>query len=184
MRIVGGKYRSIKLQVPCKNTRPTSDRLKESLFNAMFQVTTHQVWMDLYAGSGAIGIEALSRGAQHVLFSDVSQEAIKCISNNVAKIHARNKATIINEDAHSALNYAKKHKIIADVVFLDPPYAQDISNLINDLLDSSTISECGLLIIEQAADDKEYDIDKQVLKIKERKVGKSMYRIYQVRKSE
>lgn len=180
MRIIAGKHRSIPLEVPKENTRPSSDRLKESLFNSMFQQTMHQVWLDLYAGSGAIGCEALSRGATHVVFSDVSKEAITCIQNNLDKIKETNKATVLHKNAQDTIHYCEEKEIVVDVVFCDPPYALDISDVLVMITHSSVMAKRAILVIEQAASANEYKISENHVKIKERKVGKSIYRIYQL----
>jgi 16S rRNA (guanine966-N2)-methyltransferase len=182
MRIIAGKHRSIQLEAPQDNTRPTSDRLKESLFNSMFQQTFHQVWLDLFAGSGAVGIEALSRGAQHVVFSDTFKEAITCIETNLAKIGESDYATVLHQDALTTLHTLEEKGIIVDVVFCDPPYALDSGEIIQQVIYSSAVANNALLIIEQAFTDKEYNIDEKHNKLKERKVGKSVYRIYQLSK--
>ena len=182
MRIISGKHRSIQLEAPKENTRPSSDRLKESLFNSMFQQTTHQVWLDLYAGSGAIGCEALSRGASHVVFSDVSNEAITCIQNNLNKINEVEKATILHKNAQDTIRYCEAEGMLVDVVFCDPPYAYDISDVLGLITHSNMMATQAILVIEQSASANEYIIDENYVKIKERKVGKSIYRIYQLSK--
>jgi 16S rRNA (guanine(966)-N(2))-methyltransferase RsmD len=182
MRIIAGKHRSIPLEVPKENTRPSSDRLKESLFNSMFQQTTHQVWLDCYAGSGAIGCEALSRGAAHAVFSDVSKEAISCIQSNLDKIKETEKATVLHKNAQDTISYCEEKGIVVDVVFCDPPYACDISDVLVMITHSNMMATQALLVIEQAASANEYKINENYVKIKERKVGKSIYRVYQLSK--
>lgn len=182
MRIIAGKHRSIKLEAPSQDTRPSSDRLKESLFNSMFQQTTHQVWLDLYAGSGAVGCEALSRGASHVVFSDITTEAIACIQSNLSKLGESEKATVLHKSAIDTIVYCEEQGILVDVVFCDPPYALDISDVITKITHSSIMSNNAIVIIEQEVIAKEYNINENYIKLKERKVGKSMYRIYQLSK--
>lgn len=180
MRIIAGKHRSISLVAPKQDTRPSSDRLKESLFNSMFQQTTHQVWLDLYAGSGAVGCEALSRGASHVVFSDISTEAITCIEANLSKLGESEKATVLHKNAYDAIGYCEEQEVLVDVVFCDPPYALDIHDVLLKVTQSTMMAKHAILIIEQPQLAKEYTIEENYIKIKERKVGKSVYRIYQL----
>lgn len=184
MRIIAGKHRSIVIESPKQNTRPSGDRLKESLFNTMFQQTANQVWLDLFAGSGAVGLEALSRGADHAVFCDNAQEAITCIKTNLSKVKETDKATVLHMEANEAIHSLENMGIKVDVIFCDPPYALDISQTIELLLHSSCVSDGAVLVIEQAMSALEYQSLENYTKLKERKVGKSIYRIYQLGKKE
>lgn len=121
MRVIAGSARSLKLKVPeGEGTRPTTDRIKETLFNILQGEIPGCVFVDLFAGSGGIGIEALSRGARHAWFVENNKEAISCISSNLNFTRLAEKATLLKGDAFSVLSLI--HEKEADIIFIDPPY--------------------------------------------------------------
>lgn len=118
MRIIAGRYRSRKLKsVPGIAVRPTPDRLREALFSILAPRIEGVTFVDAYAGSGAVGIEALSRGAKHVVLIERSGQALDVIRENVATLKAGGEATIVRGNAIAGL---RKHP--ADIAFIDPPY--------------------------------------------------------------
>ncbi|MEP6960767.1 MAG: 16S rRNA (guanine(966)-N(2))-methyltransferase RsmD [Acidobacteriota bacterium] len=118
MRVIAGEFRSRALKsVPGENTRPTPDRLRESLFNILAPRLPGCTFADLYAGTGAVGIEALSRGAAHAIFVDLSRTAVSVIRDNLKSLHAELQATV-----RQAKGTAVAKSLEADIVFLDPPY--------------------------------------------------------------
>ena len=147
MRVIAGSARSVPLMTPAGlNTRPTTDKIKETLFNMIHFDLPGAVFIDLYSGSGAIGIEALSRGASHAYFVDNSKKAIECIKANVIKCKFAENATIISRDVSDAL-YQINDK--ADIIFMDPPYdLGDELNIMKTLLHSKLINEDTTIIIE------------------------------------
>lgn len=148
MRVIAGKCRSLQLQTPKGlDTRPTQDRIKETLFNMIRDYVYDSVFIDLFAGSGGIGIEALSRGAKHCYFIDNSKSAIECINNNLKHTSLSDSATVMQRDFNSALNQINEKRI--DVVFIDPPYKAGFEAAIFDnLYHLSYITEDTLIIIE------------------------------------
>jgi 16S rRNA (guanine(966)-N(2))-methyltransferase RsmD len=121
MRVIGGRFRSRKLKtVPGLAVRPTPDRLRETLFNVLAPEIEGVVFLDAYAGSGAVGIEALSRGARHALLFERNAEAVAVIRENLDSLGIAAQATIIRGNA---LTLLAKHA--ADIVFLDPPYSRE-----------------------------------------------------------
>ena len=148
MRVIAGSARSLPLKAPAGlDTRPTTDRIKETLFNMLQQFVPGAVFVDLFAGSGAIGIEALSRGAAKAYFADNSPKAIQCISENLLFTKLQEHAIVIKQDAVSALsNIYEKH---VDIVFMDPPYEAGFEELIlTALRDKTYLSEDTLIIVE------------------------------------
>lgn len=147
MRVIAGSARSVPLMAPAGlSTRPTTDIIKETLFNMIHFDLPDCVFIDLYSGSGAIGIEALSRGASHAYFVDNSKKAIECIKANVLKCKFADNATIIARDVSDAL-YQINDK--ADFIFMDPPYELgDEINIMKQLLSSGLIDENTKIIIE------------------------------------
>lgn len=120
MRVIAGEYRSRRLKsVPGLTVRPTPDRLREALFNVLAPRLEGIVFVDAYAGSGAVGIEALSRGARHVVLIERNPVAVSVIRENLASLGVASEATVVRGNALTALT---KHD--ADMVFIDPPYAQ------------------------------------------------------------
>ena len=121
MRVIGGTFRSRVLQAPAgQATRPTSDRLRETLFNVLSPRIEGAAFLDLYAGSGAVGIEAISRGAQHVVFVERAEPALKALRGNLAKLGV---TTGYRIEAQSSVSFLRRAKVAQfDVVFLDPPY--------------------------------------------------------------
>lgn len=179
MRIIAGRYRGTRLITPRSNTRPTSDRLKESLFNTLQQSCTQQKWLDLFAGSGAIALEALSRGASYVVMNDQSIDAISAIKTNVKKMNVDDQSMVINLEAKQACKLLNQQKYSFDVIFLDPPYDLNIQEVLNEIETSYLVKQKTKIIIEQAKGDQEYVLSDGFVKIKERVIGQSMYRIYE-----
>jgi 16S rRNA (guanine966-N2)-methyltransferase len=123
MRVIGGKYRSRALVAPKgRDTRPTSDRLRETLFNVIAPRIEGTVFVDLYAGSGAVGIEALSRGASEAVFVEHADAALKTIRTNLAVLGIRGGYALESRPVAAALNRLAASGRVADVIFLDPPY--------------------------------------------------------------
>lgn len=130
MRVIAGKYRSRPLKsLPGMDLRPTADRLRETLFNVLTagnpEALTGTVWLDLYAGTGAVGIEALSRGAAKVYFVESSPEAATLIGQNLASLKIEGGFEISRMDVARALGQLQKRNVTADFVFLDPPYRME-----------------------------------------------------------
>jgi 16S rRNA (guanine966-N2)-methyltransferase len=123
MRVIAGTYRSRPLAAPRgMDTRPTSDRLRETLFNILAPRIAGCRFLDLYAGTGAVGIEALSRGAQQVWFVESSAAAVKVIRANLNSLKITNGYAIETKNAGAALKRMRGLGLAMDVVFLDPPY--------------------------------------------------------------
>jgi len=126
MRVIAGTYRSRPIAAPRgTETRPTSDRLRETLFNILAQRIEGSRFADLYAGSGAVGIEAISRGAEFVLFSENAASATAAIRANLTSLGIRQNFTVEPGGTSTALKQAIRRNISFDIVFLDPPYEAD-----------------------------------------------------------
>ena len=147
MRVIAGSCRSLPLVTPeGEETRPTSDRIKETLFNILQADTEGSVFYDLFCGSGGIGIEALSRGAKHCYFVDSSNEAIECLKKNLQFTKLQDLATVHHRDIFSAIPFMNDK---ADIIFMDPPYDLEIeSAVMQQLKNSSILKEDSLVIIE------------------------------------
>lgn len=148
MRVIAGKARRLPLSCPAgMDTRPTKDRIKETLFNIIQNDIPGAVFIDLFSGTGAIGIEALSRGAKKAYFIDKSKNAIDCIKDNLTFTKLIDDATIIGRDAVDSLYSI--HEEHVDLVFIDPPYSNDLEKKVLDtLLTFDYIDSSTLIIVE------------------------------------
>jgi 16S rRNA (guanine966-N2)-methyltransferase len=123
MRVIAGQYRSRLLVAPKgRDTRPTSDRLRETLFNVLAPRIEGAVFVDLYAGSGAVGIEALSRGAREAIFIERAEPALRAIRSNLTTLGIRGGYALEPRGVAAALRRLASSGQVADIVFLDPPY--------------------------------------------------------------
>ena len=147
-RVIAGTARSMPLKTPKGDaTRPTTDRIKETLFNILMPDLPGCVFIDLFAGCGSIGIEALSRGASHAYFIDNDKEANTCIVENLHFTKMEEKATVLKQDALSALSGI--HEKEADIIFADPPYEAGVEEaLLSTLSRMSYVTPFTIIIIE------------------------------------
>ena len=152
MRVIAGKARSLKLKTPeGLETRPTTDRIKETLFNMLQPYLPDGIFIDLFSGSGGIGIEALSRGARHAYFVENQKNAIACIQENLKFTRLIDDATILKQDVLSALSGI--HEKEADVIFMDPPYALSYERQVLEALQRMPyVTENTLIVVEALLD--------------------------------
>jgi len=155
MRVIAGQYRSRPLRsLRGMDIRPTSDRLRETLFNVLCagdpEALAGTVWLDLYAGTGALGIEALSRGAAMVYFVESSKAAAELIGENLKSLGIANRFRIVKSDVLRALTQLDGQGVVADVVFLDPPYRlkQEYGETLLALAESKLLAESAVAIAE------------------------------------
>lgn len=126
MRVIAGEYRSRPLKsLPGLDLRPTSDRLRETLFNVLASAGTlaGSVWLDLFAGTGAVGIEAMSRGARQVYFVESDRKHARLIRENLRSLKITDGFDVYESDAASALRGLEASSVVCDFCFLDPPYS-------------------------------------------------------------
>ena len=159
MRIVGGRWRGRSLKGPSSDAiRPTSDRLRETLFNVLTagnpSALAGTMWVDLFAGTGAVGIEALSRGAAMVHFVESSAKAVELVQKNLQSLGITKNFEVLRQDAVRAIGALKKAK--ADFVFLDPPYRMNeaYQQTLEALAASALLKQDGTVIAEH---DKRFD---------------------------
>lgn len=149
MRIISGTARGTKLYTLEGNniTRPTLDRVKESVFNILQNEIENKTFLDLFSGSGAIGLEAASRGAKKSILCDKSKNACEIIHKNIEKTHMENKVLLYNLDYKILINKLTNEKI--DIIYIDPPYDTNlILDSIKTLIENNIITENTLMIIE------------------------------------
>lgn len=179
MRVISGIARSAPLISPKgEKTRPTLDQIKETLFNILQGYVENSEFLDLFAGSGQIGIEALSRSAKSATFVENSEEAIKCIRANLTKTKLEDRARILKKDVFNAINEFENSKQF-DLIFIDPPYNTNLSKECLIRLSSSNIVKNNTLIIIE--EDKKTDfsyVDALGFIIKKDKIYKSNRHIF------
>lgn len=183
MRVISGIFRSRKiLGYDTIGIRPTMDKVKESTFAMINSYIKDSLVLDLFAGTGALGIEALSNGSKGVYFVDNSKVSINVIKNNVNNLDISDKINIINDDYNNALKRFNDSNIKFDIIFVDPPYGCiNIKTVIKKIIDNDILSDNGIVVCEyenEQIDDK-YDT---LELIKFRKYGKTYIRIYMNRK--
>jgi 16S rRNA (guanine(966)-N(2))-methyltransferase RsmD len=152
VRVISGDKRGLPLKaVPGSSTRPTTDKVKESIFNIIGPYFDGGIVLDLYGGSGGLGIEALSRGVEKVVFVDQDRKAIETIKQNLSQCKLDEFAEVYRNDAARALKALIKRDISFSYIFLDPPYAkQSLVNEISILLDHKLLDEEGMIVCEHA----------------------------------
>lgn len=152
MRVIAGSARRLLLKAPVGlETRPTTDRIKETLFNMLMPYLSGAVFIDLFSGSGAIGIEALSRGAAKAYFIENNQKALACINENLVHTHLDDKGVVLKQDVFAALKGSIRDT--ADVIFMDPPYNQEYEKHVLEILQNANyVTEDTLIIVEASLD--------------------------------
>lgn len=148
MRIISGKARGTKLYtLDGTATRPTLDRVKESLFNIIQNDIEDSTVLDLFSGSGAIGLEFLSRGAKRAVLCDNSKDAIKIIKQNVQKTHFEEKAEVYNMEFTKLVERLQNQKF--DIIYIDPPYATDFIKIsLEKIIEYELVNENTKIIVE------------------------------------
>lgn len=175
MRVIAGKARSLKLMTPPgMDTRPTTDRTKETLFNILQPEIGGARFLDLFSGSGAIGIEALSRGAAFAVFVEKDRVAAECIKKNLAFTKLGDNGQILRKDVGAALKSLEKGEPF-DLIFMDPPYGRGLERQVLEYLaHSSLLAEEGTVVVEASLEttfDHVQDLGFQVIKIKKYKTN-------------
>lgn len=177
MRVIAGSARSVPLMAPAgMDTRPTTDKIKETLFNMIHFDLPDCTFLDLYSGSGAIGIEAVSRGAKHAYLVDNSKKACECIKANVLKCHFEDYVSIIARDAADSL-YEIHDKL--DIVFMDPPYELGMEESLMKMFKTGNLCHEDTLFIIESTIDRDFsgicDLGYEITKVKEYKTNKHTF---------
>ena len=150
MRVIAGTARSLPLKTPAgMDTRPTTDRIKETLFNVLQGNLCDAVFVDLFSGSGGIGIEALSRGARKAYFVDNAPSSINCITENLIFTKMADKAVVLKQDVLAALYQIYEKE--ADIIFMDPPYDNLLEKQVLEQLSGMKYVTANTLIVVEAS---------------------------------
>ncbi|MCI9167270.1 MAG: 16S rRNA (guanine(966)-N(2))-methyltransferase RsmD [Dorea sp.] len=179
MRVIAGTARRLNLKtLDGLDTRPTTDRIKETLFNMIADGLYDCVFLDLFAGSGAIGIEALSRGAKKAVFVEKNPRAMAYVRENLAHTRLSERAETIQTDALNALSRLDGQESF-DYIYMDPPYGKELEKrALAFLADSSLLAEDGVIIIEASLDTAFDDVREwgySVIKTKSYKTNKHVF---------
>lgn len=156
MKVISGSFRGLNLKpVPGKNTRPTSGKVKEAMFSMVMPYFNNGVALDLFAGTGSLGIEAVSRGYSKAYLVDKAYKAISVIKENVEKTHSTDQFKILKMSATEAVENFSENQVKFDLVFLDPPYRMKITEtLIKDMIDKDLLAKDAVIV-----DETDYEVD-------------------------
>ena len=161
MRVIGGTYRGRRLRtIGGQTVRPTSDRLRETLFNILSGDVAGSSFLDICAGSGAVSIEAISRGAARATMIEISRRTCAVIEENLKSLGISSKSLVINSDALAALKRIEASGRRFDIIFFDPPYGSDLYSKVMAFLGSRDVVEPGgIIIVEHRAKMPPEDVD-------------------------
>ena len=152
MRVIAGTARRLLLKtVDGLDTRPTTDRIKETLFNMLNHSLPGSTFLDLFSGSGAIAIEALSRGAKQATLVEMNKKAVACIKDNLSHTHLEDRAKVMTMDVLSALRMLEGQGEVFDFIYMDPPYRKEVEReVLFALAHSPLVTEDTVIIVEAA----------------------------------
>lgn len=177
MRIITGEYRGRRLESPIGyDVRPTTDKVKEAIFNLLMNDIWDAVVVDLFAGTGNLGLEALSRGAKRCYFCDNSRESLNLVKTNIAKCNAQDKSMVLAGDYSKALDRIKEK---VQVFLIDPPYRDGLyEKCLNQIDELDLLDKEGIIITEHGVHDPVPQQVGNLVKVKEKKYGKILVSIY------
>lgn len=150
MRVIAGEYKGRRLdRIEGTDIRPTSDTVKEALFNILGDAVIDSAFLDLFGGTGGIGIEALSRGARHVVFIDSDIKSIKVLRGNLSRLNIKDCIEVYNVDYSRAISKLHKYGKKFDIIFMDPPYSMGLAeSALKAIDDNPVLSQSGYIIVE------------------------------------
>jgi len=183
MRIITGKVRGHKLITPKDwDIRPTSDRVKGSIFNIIQDYLYDAIVVDLFSGTGNLGIEALSRGAKKAYFIDANKESINIIRKNLYNTNLNDMAEIIHDDVIFAINKLAIKNVQADIIFIDPPYKQGLSQrALQDIAKKNILNDLGIIIVEHDKSEKLPEQIESLIKFRKKDYGSTGVSFYEER---
>lgn len=180
MRVIAGEFKGRSLEtLQGFATRPTADKVKESLFNIIGPYIEADNVLDLYAGTGGLGIEAVSRGVKHAYMVDSNREATDIIRNNIQTLGAGDRFSIINKPADAAIQQLIQQRVSVNLVFLDPPYAMEvIEGHLEVMLEGGLLSEYSGVVCETSSDTVLPEEIGSLTKVRDLEYGKVRLSIY------
>jgi len=173
MRIITGKARGLKLVTPKDyNVRPTADRIKESLFNILSRKIAASRVLDAFAGTGNLGLEAWSRGAEHIVFVDENETSIKLVKANIAKARAEKETIVIKGNILNIMGSLSEKGEKFDIIFSDPPYNKGLNEKVYKiLLHNQLLKSGGILVLEHSAAENPVNYIRETEQIRTQKYG-------------
>ena len=177
MKIISGKFKGKTIKgFDIEGTRPTMDRVKESLFGTIQNYIEDSVVLDLFAGTGNLGLEAMSNGASFCYFNDINVKCTTLINKTIKELNIENNSKVLNLNYKKALDYLKQEDIKFDIIFLDPPYKMDILNeIVSYINNNKMLNKNGIVVCET---EKLYLNVDYLEKMKEKKYGNKYIVIY------
>ena len=165
-----------------KGLRPTTGKVKEALFNILRSRIDEARFLDLYAGTGAVGIEALRQGAKEVIFVEASRSNAKSINDAIEKYHFSEKATVINKKVLTFLMHGELTENMFDIIFLDPPYHTDeILEAMAAIEESNILNDSGVVVAEHFAKKQLPERFKRLLRVRDYRYGDTVLSLYEKR---
>ena len=178
IRIIAGKHRGRKLPVlMAEGLRPTTDRVKETVFNWLIPYVQDSRCLDCFAGSGSLGFEALSRGAKQVTFLELNSAAAKQLQANKSTLKADN-VTILNTNA---LQYLQTQTQQYSLVFIDPPFRQNLVEQVAQLINTNALTHDAIIYVEMEKDNNQQQLPENWQLLKEKVAGQVVYQIYTIK---
>ncbi len=180
MRIIAGRFKGLRLPSPkSPGLRPTTDRAREAMFNAIGPFVEGSRVLDLFAGTGAFGLEAISRGAASVLFVEKDRKTVLALSETVKSLGVEQQAVVMCTTAYRALVKSASREAEFRIIFVDPPYQDDVARkLILDPFFSSLLEVGGLLIVERGSRTPAYEVPQELVRFFERRYGDTAVEIF------
>ena len=182
MRVVAGSAKSLKLKtIEGMETRPTQDRIKETLFNMIQYDIPGSTFLDLFSGSGGIGIEALSRGAKEAYFVEKAKPALRCIRENLRYTKLDKKAQVLATDVNSAIRQLETKNVTFDHIFMDPPYYKNMFiDALSSIDEADLLCDDGIIVVEHDTKDKFVDKIGRLEKTRDKKYGNTTLTFYKL----
>ncbi|SHJ55207.1 16S rRNA (guanine(966)-N(2))-methyltransferase RsmD [Clostridium cavendishii DSM 21758] len=182
MRIISGKAKGRKILSPATNeTRPTLDRIKESIFNIIQGYIIDSVVIDVFAGTGSLGLEAASRGAKEVYLIDKSPVTYPLLKQNIENLKFEDVCTSVNTDAYSALRSFASKGVVFDLIFIDPPYMKDLIPEAMEIVDKNKmLHEDGIIVCKIDTSEEIFEGTENIKLVDKRKYGNTTVCFYKV----
>ena len=182
VRIIAGKARGRKLIPPATmETRPTLDRVKESMFSIIQNHIPDAVVVDVFAGTGSLGLEAASRGAKEVYLVDRSKDAFSLLKQNIENLKFEDTCYALNKDSYEALKYLADKNKVFDVIFIDPPYCREmIPEAMKIIHDRKLLNEDGIIVTKIDSIEEIYEGNDNIALFKSRKYGNTTICLYKI----
>ncbi len=179
MRIVGGSAKGTRIKTLINNrVRPTSDKVREALFDILWDVSG-AAFLDCYAGTGAVGIEALSRGAELTVFVEKDRKIVEIIIENLIKSKLREKAIVINKSFENSFKEIQNHQDSFDLIFVDPPYEKaSYESIMESVMEHGMLKREGVLIVEHLKKESLPDRIRTIERFKRRAYGQTELSFY------